>query len=600
MALQVWLPLNKNNLNNVGLAENIEITSTNTEFKGDVVSPLENGARLFKSNNSNLTLPSNNTIVKNKPEISLAFWCYQTIATGQTIFTFMKSYFDFGFYNNKLYVRTNGTGGDISENELQLTLPQQTINEWHHYAFTFNRGLIKCYIDGNFSNSGNTTENDTMFSGMTKYYIGGYSSTYKFSGYTCDFRIYDNAINEYDVKRICNQKLFELVPYSGAKDVLFDRSGLMNMPLVNNGAEFNANYLYFDGTNDQLRPKVTNDGFNISGGTLSIWFSPTAKPNKNILVYTDEKSHMAIGFSNTGKSLIVRCGTSNGNTTAYSTTGFSWGQLNNVTVTYNGTMPQLCLINGENGTQYGTSTGFSETAGKGLTIGGRQYNTTSRFNGKIHKVSLFKKEFTQDEAVELYNSERGMFLPDDYIQLEYIQSNGTQYIDTGINGFNSGDWEIYCEWMSVAAPAQSYGYIFGVYEGENYNSYRLIHKTTSTTEYYVSAKSKAGSSILLSNVALNAKHSIKIKNGTFTCDGVSYTASTTGTSLPSANTMLLFKSKNNLYSKCRIYSAWAKKDGILKYNMIPSKRKSDNVIGMYDMVSRKFFTNAGTGSFTGA
>ena len=34
--------------------------------------------------------------------------------------------------------------------------------------------------------------------------------------------------------------------------------------------------------------------------------------------------------------------------------------------------------------------------------------------------------------------------------------------------------------------------------------------------------------------------------------------------------------------------------------MIPAKRKSDNVIGLYDMVSRQFFTNSGTGSFTGA
>ena len=167
MALQVWLPLNKNNLNNVGLAENIKITSTNTEFKEDVVSPLGNGARLFKSNNSNLTLPSDNTLIKNKSEISLAFWCYQTIATGQTIFTFMKSYFDFGLYNNILYVRTNGNGGDISGNALKLNLPQPTINAWHHYAFTFDKGLVKCYFDGNFSESGITAQNDTMFSGMT-------------------------------------------------------------------------------------------------------------------------------------------------------------------------------------------------------------------------------------------------------------------------------------------------------------------------------------------------------------------------------------------------------------------------------------------------
>ena len=345
-----------------------------------------------------------------------------------------------------------------------------------------------------------------------------------------------------------------------------------------------------------MRPQNGNVGFGLTEGTLSIWFKPISKPSDYRLLVIDSTSKMAIGFYNSGNHFLL---TSNGTSSkAFSSASIKYGELNNIIVGYTSNVPQYCIINGVAATQNGGSSNWSETGG--FTIGGRTYNNLN-FNGTIYKVELHKKLLTSDESIELYNSEKGMFLPDDYIQLEYIQSNGTQYIDTGINGFNSGDWEIYCEWMSVAAPAQSYGYIFGVYEGENYNSYRLIHKTTSTTEYYVSAKSKAGGgSILLSNVALNTKHSIKIKNGTFTCDGVSYTASTTGTSLPSANTMLLFKSKNNLYSKCRIYSTWAKKDGILKYNMIPAKRKSDNIIGMYDMVTRQFFTNSGTGSFTGA
>lgn len=603
MALQVWLPLNKNNLNNVGLAENIEITSTNTEFKGDVVSPLENGARLFKSNNSNLQLPSDNTLIKNKPEISVSFWCYQTIATGQTLFTFMKSYFDFSLYNNKLYVRTNGTGGDISGNALQLTLPQQTINEWHHYAFTFNRGLIKCYIDGNFSNSGNTTENDTMFSGMTKYYIGGYSSTYKFSGYTCDFRIYDNAINEDDVKRICKQKLFELVPYSGAKDVLFDRSGLMNMPLVNNGAEFNTNYLYFDGTNDQLRPKVTNDGFNISGGTLSIWFAPTEKPNKNRLIYTDEKSHMAIGFSSTGNSLALRCGTSNGNTNCLSTTGISWGSLNNVIVTYNDTMPDLCLINGTIPSVYTTSTGFTETKGKGLTIGGRQHNTTSRFDGKIYKVAVYNRQFTQDEAVKLYNSERGMFLPDDYIQLEYIEGTGEQWIDSGVKANQDTVAEIEFE---ITGNGTGYNAIFGARTSSTSNCF-LAWSKCGNGKIGVQI-GNSGSKNCNTSQALNVVYKLKVSNGNITVNGDSANFTPVSDFETPLNVRIFNIANGNTSSSGtgnriligKVYSFKLYESDIIIRNMIPSKRKSDNVIGMYDMVSRQFFTNSGTGSFTGA
>ena len=35
----------------------------------------------------------------------------------------------------------------------------------------------------------------------------------------------------------------------------------------------------------------------------------------------------------------------------------------------------------------------------------------------------------------------------------------------------------------------------------------------------------------------------------------------------------------------------------LKRNFIPCYRKSDNVIGMYDLVEEKFYTNQGNGEF---
>lgn len=42
---------------------------------------------------------------------------------------------------------------------------------------------------------------------------------------------------------------------------------------------------------------------------------------------------------------------------------------------------------------------------------------------------------------------------------------------------------------------------------------------------------------------------------------------------------------------------WDKDDNLLR-DMIPCYRRSDNVIGMFDLVSQTFFTNAGTGVFT--
>ena len=603
MALQVWLPLNKNNLNNVGLAENIEITSTNTEFKEDVVSPLENGARLFKSNNSNLQLPSNNTLIKNKPEISVAFWCYQTVATGQTLFTFMKSYFDFSFYNNKLYVRTNGNGGDINGNALQLTLPQQAINEWHHYAFTFNMGLVNCYIDGNFSNSGITAENDTMFSGMTTYYIGGYSSTYKFSGYTCDFRLYDNAITENDVKRICNQKLFELVPYSGVKNVLFDRSGLMNMPLVNNNAVFNSNSLYFNGTDAKLRPKNGNVGFTMDDGTLSAWFTIETSSTSYQIIYIDSVSKFAIGYLKSSNSFCVTCN-GTGNTTKYKADNvhFNDGSLNNIIISYNtDKLPQFFMVNG---TQAGTtgSTVWTETSG--LTIGARMYNTAnSAFKGKIFKVSVYNRQFTQDEAVELYNSEKGMFLPDDYIYLDYIESSGAQYIDTGVKANQNTRIEIEFE---ITENATGYGAVFGARTNSSSNCFNVWTKCGNGKIGCQIGNS--GSKNCNTTQAANVVYNLKLSNGNITVnnDSVDFTPvsdfETPGSvrifDIYNGNTSSGGTGNRLLIGKVYKFKMY---DGqIIVRNMLPSKRKNDNAIGMYDMVSMQFFTNAGSGSFTGA
>ena len=48
----------------------------------------------------------------------------------------------------------------------------------------------------------------------------------------------------------------------------------------------------------------------------------------------------------------------------------------------------------------------------------------------------------------------------------------------------------------------------------------------------------------------------------------------------------------------KISSVWAKENGEYKINLIPARRNSDSVLGMYDTVSGEFFTNAGSGTFT--
>ena len=49
----------------------------------------------------------------------------------------------------------------------------------------------------------------------------------------------------------------------------------------------------------------------------------------------------------------------------------------------------------------------------------------------------------------------------------------------------------------------------------------------------------------------------------------------------------------------RVYSCKIKQDNSWVRYFVPAKRKSDNVLGMYDIINGTFYTNAGSGTFTG-
>lgn len=191
----------------------------------------------------------------------------------------------------------------------------------------------------------------------------------------------------------------------------------------------------------------------------------------------------------------------------------------------------------------------------------------------------------------------GYILPDGYTQLNYIESTGTQYIDTGISGFNDGDWDIYAKWLATNTTQTAYAAVLSVYESENTNAYRIIFANTNINEYYVNSNSKAGSSVKVSSAPAGVIHTATLSNGSFVFDGVTYQETAVGTALHADASLYIFR-LNTTYLKGRIYNLWAKKDGILKTYLVPAVRNSDNAVGLYDIVRKIFFTNAGTGNFT--
>jgi hypothetical protein len=66
---------------------------------------------------------------------------------------------------------------------------------------------------------------------------------------------------------------------------------------------------------------------------------------------------------------------------------------------------------------------------------------------------------------------------------------------------------------------------------------------------------------------------------------------------PSEEEVVLFRLCGRYVIYARLYYTKMWKNGTLVRYLIPAKRNSDNVVGMYDTVSKTFFTNAGSGAF---
>lgn len=214
--------------------------------------------------------------------------------------------------------------------------------------------------------------------------------------------------------------------------------------------------------------------------------------------------------------------------------------------------------------------------------------------------SQFPTENVSGESIDIYDSSDLEFekfevegrstqaiLPSEYQQVEYIESTGAQYINTGINGKNLHTAiESKCSWSSAngGSAVMSTGGIHyvvvnnGVYDvlrtGGTENGYRYtLNEVVVVKAYYDS----------------QGRRSVDV-NGTKVSTGSSYEASDAVINMLKLNDNTIQSGKTYWF---KIYS-----DNIVVFDGIPCYRKSDNVIGIYDLVSKTFFTNAGTGTFS--
>ncbi len=217
-------------------------------------------------------------------------------------------------------------------------------------------------------------------------------------------------------------------------------------------------------------------------------------------------------------------------------------------------------------------------------------------------------DIVSNNGVLKVRNKRG--LPFGYTELEYIESTGTQYIDTNIliqseyqrvvskfsadgmdaalRCFGSQDTTGNCTIVPWPAVAQNYpwGYL-----------------AVGTSWYAPNGRSNPIVTALNTVYEIDVTANNGILTGTYCGETISTTYAGTlcnnlsitlfGNKLSSTNIQKSSSAKVRIYYY-KLYTA----ENVLTANYIPAKRNSDNVLGMYDTISGAFFTNAGTGTFT--
>lgn len=184
-------------------------------------------------------------------------------------------------------------------------------------------------------------------------------------------------------------------------------------------------------------------------------------------------------------------------------------------------------------------------------------------------------------------------LPNTYTRLCYIESTGTQYIDTGVQYDSSAEFvvDMQLSFTDVSKTDQCMGFTGnqGRYFGLYYNTWYLTNVTATVGTIY-NIKFTEGTnacSTSCNGVFATTSYNVSIPTPTFllfaTHEGIS-----SGT----------YHSTTTYFTKARIYICRIYKDGKMIRNLIPCKKNSNSHLGLYDTINSNFYENFGSGTFT--
>ena len=189
-----------------------------------------------------------------------------------------------------------------------------------------------------------------------------------------------------------------------------------------------------------------------------------------------------------------------------------------------------------------------------------------------------------------------MALPLGYTELEYIESTGTQYVDTefNINSQNFQNLRIVADVLLTNVSGSSYWSVSGI-SGGGITCY--LGSSNSGAMYYGNGTQDVALGVTYQaqrmSLELNIKHKSIMVGNIYTGTNITF-----NTPSASANFYISAYNKSN-GQDCHPERIWNYKfyesDKLIK-NFVPAKNIDGN-IGLFETVAAEFFANKGTGTF---
>ena len=229
------------------------------------------------------------------------------------------------------------------------------------------------------------------------------------------------------------------------------------------------------------------------------------------------------------------------------------------------------------------------------------WTITATLNGTTQTASVVI------DSNKFYDVSLTSEIPYGYRLLEYIQSTGTQYLDSGVRTNDIGKLEASMSFDAKCSETGAYNILFGVSSYNNTDNVIYTNNGIALTAIAAYAGNTAivafTGNTLIENIYIHSYFNFTgtpgaiINSSKYTYSGVNIKPSNTNTLYiftmhyaNGVNTSRIPTSK--LYS----FKVWDTNNNVIA-NLLPCYRISDGAKGVIDTVSKSFIENSGTGTF---